>query len=110
MLRTSPVRRPLGIGHDYPIDAVVHVADNLKGSNLFIGAKRRIAGVRLFAADTDWSHGSGPEVSDPIMTLVMAMTGRKTVLSQLAGDWVGPYRANLPEQRPVQHFVSRSSI
>jgi hypothetical protein len=72
--------------HVYPTDAVVQVADFYKGSNLIIGAKKRIEGLRLRATDTDWSHGDGPEVSGPIMSLVMAMTGRE--VTDLAGDGV----------------------
>jgi hypothetical protein len=38
--------------------------------------------------DTDWSHGEGAEVSGPIVSLVMAMTGRKGALADLSGDGV----------------------
>jgi uncharacterized protein (TIGR03083 family) len=88
LIHAEDIRRSLVIGHTYPIDAVVRVADYFKDTNRFIGTKRRIAGLRLLASDTDWSHGSGPEVSGPIMTLVLAMTGRKAVLHELAGDGV----------------------
>jgi len=88
LVHAEDIRRPLGIGHGYPLDAVVRVADVFKTSNLFIGAKRRIAGLRLLATDADWSHGSGPEVCGPIMLLVLTMTGRKAVLSELTGDGV----------------------
>ena len=76
IVHSQDIRGPLGIQHAYPVDAVVRVADFYKGSNLLIGTKRRIAGLRLRATDTGWSHGSGPEVSGPILSLVMAMTGR----------------------------------
>ena len=92
LIHSEDIRRPLGIGHSYPIDAAVHIANFFKYSNLFIGAKRRVAGLRLLATDADWSHGSGAEVSGPIMTLVMAMTGRKAVLSDLTGDGVATLR------------------
>jgi uncharacterized protein (TIGR03083 family) len=86
IVHAEDIRRPLGIPHVYPTDAVVQVADFYKGSNLIIGAKKRIEGLRLRATDTDWSHGDGPEVSGPIMSLVMAMTGRE--VTDLAGDGV----------------------
>jgi uncharacterized protein (TIGR03083 family) len=88
LVHAEDIRRPLGIGHTYPIDAAMRVADFFKDTDRFIGTKRRIAGLRLRASDTDWSHGSGPEVSGPIMILVLAMTGRKAVLPELAGDGV----------------------
>jgi uncharacterized protein (TIGR03083 family) len=88
IVHAEDIRRPLGIQHAYPTDAAVQVADFYKGSNLIIGAKNRIAGLRLRATDTDWSHGDGPEVAGPIVSLVLAMTGRKAAVADLAGDGV----------------------
>jgi len=87
------IRRALGIQHKYPADAVVTVADFYKGSNLLIGSKSRIAGLTLKATDASWSHGSGPEVSGPILSLVMAMTGRKEADDDLSGDGVATLRS-----------------
>jgi uncharacterized protein (TIGR03083 family) len=88
VVHADDVRRALGITHEYPSAASTRVADFYKGSNLILGAKRRIAGLRLQATDTDWSHGTGPEVSGPIQSLVMAMTGRKGALADLSGEGV----------------------
>lgn len=92
LIHSEDIRRPLGISHDYPTDAVILVADFYKGSNLIIGTKKRIDGIRLEATDTAWSHGSGPSVSGPLMAILMAMTGRKAVLDDLAGDGVAVLR------------------
>jgi uncharacterized protein (TIGR03083 family) len=80
------IRRPLGIPHKTPEEALLAVADSYKVSNLLIGAKRRIAGLRLQASDVDWSTGDGPEVTGPLSTLILAMTGRKAVLVDLTGE------------------------
>ena len=93
IVHSEDIRRPLGIHHDYPVEAVVQVADFYKNSNLIIGTKRRIDGLSLHATDTDWSHGSGPEVSGPILDLLMAMTGRKSAASQLTGEGVATLQA-----------------
>ena len=87
------IRRPLGIEHHYPTEAVVRVANFYKGSNLLIGSKRRIEGLTLAATDTEWSHGTGPEVAGPILSLVMAMTGRKQPLDDHTGDGVDTLRS-----------------
>jgi hypothetical protein len=92
IIHAEDIRRPLGIHHDYAPDAVVQVADFFKGSSLIIGAKGRIAGLTLRATDTNWAHGTGPEVSGPVLALVMAMTGRKAVLDDLSGDGVATLR------------------
>ena len=82
------IRRPLGLKHQPPQAALVAVADSWKNSNLLIGSKRRIAGLRLQATDAEWAHGDGPEVSGPLLSLILAMTGRKAVHPDLSGDGV----------------------
>lgn len=89
VVHAEDIRRPLGIGHDYPVDAVVRVLSFYKDSNLLIGSKKRVAGLRLVATDAEWTHGSGPEVTGPALSLLMAMTGRKAHLADLAGPGLG---------------------
>ncbi len=80
------IRRPLGLHHRSPEAALVAVADSWKNSNLLIGSKRRITGLRLRATDAEWAHGDGPEVTGPLISLVLAMTGRKGALPDLGGE------------------------
>ena len=80
------IRRPLGLEHHSPEGALVAVADSWKNSNLLIGAKRRITGLTLRASDVDWTHGNGPEVTGPLQSLILAMTGRKGSYADLSGD------------------------
>jgi uncharacterized protein (TIGR03083 family) len=82
------IRRPLGLVHHSPEAALVAVADNWSKSNLLIGSKRRVTGVRLIATDVSWSHGDGPTVEGPLQSLVLAMTGRTRILPDLSGDGV----------------------
>jgi uncharacterized protein (TIGR03083 family) len=93
LIHPADIRRPLGIAHEYPTDAVVRVLDFFKNSNLIIGAKKRIDGLSLRATDAGWSHGAGPEVSGPAHSLLLAMTGRKEAIADLTGDGVETLRA-----------------
>jgi uncharacterized protein (TIGR03083 family) len=93
IVHSEDIRRALGITHAYPAEAVVQVADFFQGSNLLIGSKRRIEGLALRATDAQWSHGTGPEVSGPILSLVMAMTGRTSVVGDLSGEGVATLRS-----------------
>jgi len=93
IVHSQDIRRPLGIEHQYNTEALVQVADFYKGSNALIGSKNRIAGLTLRATDADWSHGTGPEVSGPMLSLVMSMTGRKAALDDLSGDGVATLRS-----------------
>jgi uncharacterized protein (TIGR03083 family) len=93
VIHSEDIRRALGVAHEYPTDAVVRVAGFYKGSNLLIGAKKRIAGLRLTATDAEWSTGEGPEVSGPVLSLVLAMTGRSAAFDDLSGDGVATMRS-----------------
>jgi uncharacterized protein (TIGR03083 family) len=93
IVHAEDIRRPLGIGHAYPPDAVRRALDFYKGSNVLIGTKRRIDGVTLTATDSDWTHGSGPEARGPLLSLLMAATGRHAALADLTGDGVAVLRS-----------------
>jgi hypothetical protein len=82
------MRRPLGLSHHTPEGALAIVADSWKRTNILIGTKKRIEGLRLKATDATWSYGDGPEVGGPFQSLVLAMTGRKQALGDLSGDGV----------------------
>ena len=97
IIHSEDIRRPLGIEHEYPTEAVVRVADFYKGSNLIVGAKKRIAGLTLKATDADWSTGDGPDVSGPIVSLLLAMTGRRAALADLTGDGVTTLSSRMRE-------------
>ena len=66
--------------------------DFYKNSDTLIRAKSRIAGLTLQATDTDWTHGDGPLVEGPVMSLLMAATGREAALDNLAGNGVMIFR------------------
>ena len=86
------IRRPLGITRAYPLPAVARALAFYAKSNVVIGGKSRVAGVRMKATDTDFSVGSGPLVEGPVMTLLLAASGRKTVLDELTGPGVDTLR------------------
>ncbi|AKN18239.1 hypothetical protein MHAE_11566 [Mycobacterium haemophilum DSM 44634] len=89
----ADVRRPLGIPHTYPPGAVRQVIDFYKGSNMLIGSKRRIAGLACYATDHDWQHGAGEKVEGPLLSLLLAMTGRGVACDDLTGPGVATLRS-----------------
>jgi uncharacterized protein (TIGR03083 family) len=95
IVHAEDIRRPIGIVHTYPTAAVTRVADFYTKSNLIIGGKKRAAGLRLRATDTDWTKGDGPEVAGPLLSIVLAITGRRAVLPDLAGDGVSALTAKM---------------
>ena len=92
IVHSEDIRRPLGISHTYPMADVVEVLKFYAGSDAIIGAKTRVSGLTLTATDTDFSIGTGPTVEGPALSLVLAMTGRKVALDELAGPGVDELR------------------
>jgi uncharacterized protein (TIGR03083 family) len=89
----ADIRRPLGLTYTPPVATTIQVADFYKTSNLLIGSKKRIAGLRLVATDASWTHESGPTIEGPMLSLVQAMTGRTAPLADLTGDGVAELRS-----------------
>jgi hypothetical protein len=85
------VRRPLGLSGQVPVEALAPLAEFGLGTpwpmNVVVGgsARRRIAGVRLVATDTDWTCGSGPEVLASAETLLLLLYGRPVAADDLTG-------------------------
>lgn len=80
------IRRPLGISRAYPSDAVVRAAAYQARTSVAMGgSKQRIATVRLVAIDADLSIGDGPEVTGPVLSLLLAISGRGIARGDLAG-------------------------
>ncbi|MGW0763375.1 maleylpyruvate isomerase family mycothiol-dependent enzyme [Streptomyces sp. NPDC002814] len=88
IVHAEDIRRPLGIGRDYPIDVVTRVAEYYRGSDLVVVAKGRVGGLKLVAKDGPFTTGSGLLVAGTTLALVMAMTGRATYCDDLEGDGV----------------------
>lgn len=93
LVHAEDIRRPLGIAHHYPLGALVTVAELYASSNLIAGTKARIAGLSMHAVDTGWRTGSGPAVSGPMLSLLMAMAGRPAAIEDLEGDGVETLQA-----------------
>jgi uncharacterized protein (TIGR03083 family) len=103
VIHSADIRRPLGIPHTYPPDALRQVVDFYKGSNLLIGAKNRVAGLALHATDQDWHHGDGDPgttlVEGPLLSLLLAMTGRTVACDDLTGPGVATLRSRCASPR-----------
>jgi uncharacterized protein (TIGR03083 family) len=78
------IRRALGYPRTVPTDRLERILPLVPG-NPRLGAGRRIKGLRLQATDISWQHGDGPEVHGTGEALMMAMTGRRDSIDELAG-------------------------
>jgi len=80
------IRRPLGRPRPIPADRLAVVAEILRHHRIGAGGATRAKGLRLEADDIDWAVGEGPVLRGPGEALVMALAGRATAVSDLAGD------------------------
>ncbi len=78
------IRRPLGMPRQIPAERLRWVL----GASVWspeLPAWRLARGVRLTPNDLDWTHGSGPELTGPAEAMLMAITGRRSAIGELAG-------------------------
>ncbi|MFV6026131.1 maleylpyruvate isomerase family mycothiol-dependent enzyme [Streptomyces sp. NPDC056264] len=83
------IRRPLGLARAYPpraVDRALRLQARTPVS--FGGAKETLSRVRITATDADLTIGTGPEAEGPALSLLLAVTGRTAVLTDLRGPGV----------------------
>jgi uncharacterized protein (TIGR03083 family) len=89
LVHTEDVRRSLGAASgQYPAAHLHTIADYYKKAGPPLRVKARIKGLTLESTDLDWSTGDGPTVSGPTTSLLLAMTGRRAGIADLAGPGV----------------------
>jgi uncharacterized protein (TIGR03083 family) len=93
MVHGEDILRPLGLRGEHPAEHLVALAEFYKTAGPPLGAKKRIVGLKLRATDVGWSHGEGPEVAGPCMSLILAMVGRAGALADCSGDGVEALRS-----------------
>jgi uncharacterized protein (TIGR03083 family) len=96
VVHSEDIRRPLGLTGNVPPEAIAACLGLYVRANFPVGTKKRIAGLRLSASDLDWSHGSGPQVRGPGLSLLMAITGRAAAVTDLEGEGVATLRERMP--------------
>ncbi|MEV7113509.1 maleylpyruvate isomerase family mycothiol-dependent enzyme [Streptomyces anulatus] len=80
------IRRAVGLVRAYPQEAVVRALRlQARTPASFGGAKELVARVRLTATDADLSIGEGPDVTGPVLSLLLAVSGRRAALGELDG-------------------------
>ncbi len=86
----------LPVGRDFTVPAAVSRAglERVWEMGWPFHARRRLAGRTLRATDTDWTVGSGPEISGDALALLLLLTGRTAAARDaLHGDGAAGLRA-----------------
>jgi uncharacterized protein (TIGR03083 family) len=93
MVHGEDIRRALGSPGAHKAEHTVALAEMYHKTGPPLRAKKRLAGLSLHATDADWRCGDGPQVSGPIMSLILAMVGRRGALADLDGPGLATLRA-----------------
>jgi uncharacterized protein (TIGR03083 family) len=92
VIHQQDMRRPLGLARHFPEDVLrssLDLCTTRKGNIFVIDRRFRLGrGLRLVTTDLEWTTGNGPEVRGTAEAVLMAIAGRRTVLSDLEGDGV----------------------
>jgi uncharacterized protein (TIGR03083 family) len=89
------IRYPLGMYAAIPAQATDACLEMYKTGIFPVGGKKRVRGLRLVATDSDWSYGSGPEVTGPGMSILLAIAGRAVGAEGLSGEGLPVLRSRL---------------
>ncbi|WP_193611970.1 maleylpyruvate isomerase family mycothiol-dependent enzyme [Nocardioides lijunqiniae] len=94
VIHAQDVARPLALDHSSPPD-VVTASLAFVATNRFMGAPKRLRGLRIVGSDSGWSHGHGPTVRGPDRDLLLAVSGRPAGLAALSGPGLSRLTAQL---------------
>lgn len=85
LVHTQDIAVPLRIERAMPTDAAITAADRVWQMGFPFRARRRLTGFRIRANNADWERGSGREVTGPIESILLLLTGRAQVLDPSVG-------------------------
>ena len=89
------IRLPLGISRTYPPALVAEaLAYQVATSRNMGGGKERASAWRLVASDTEFEHGTGPEVRGEAISLLLAVSGRPVGPDELLGPGATDFLAD----------------
>jgi uncharacterized protein (TIGR03083 family) len=80
---------PLGRPRPMPPEAAAVAATRVWTKAFPFKARKRLAGLRFEATDTDWSAGDGAVVRGPMEAVLVTLTGRPHAVARLSGDGTG---------------------
>jgi uncharacterized protein (TIGR03083 family) len=86
LVHGQDIALPLGRSRPMPPAAAAVAAQTVWDIRFPFRARKRLAGLRLSATDTDWTVGSGAPVEGPVAALLLLVTGRDAAWDQLIGD------------------------
>jgi uncharacterized protein (TIGR03083 family) len=89
IVHSQDIAIPLQRDFPVPVDYTREGLDRVWAMGWPFNARRRLSGRTLTATDTDWTVGTGPEISGSALSLLLLLTGRTSVVQgDLAGSGI----------------------
>jgi uncharacterized protein (TIGR03083 family) len=87
LVHSQDIAVPLGVDLPLPADAAAVATNRLLTSRWPppLPSARKLAGFQLVATDTDFTAGTGPQVTGPAAALLLVCAGRLVALPRLSG-------------------------
>ncbi len=104
VIHGEDIRRPLGMSSRTPTSTAVRLAQFFATTDFTVWSRSRVRGLRLEASDADFSRGDGARVRGPVLSLLMAMTGRVAHTVDLEGAGVAELAARCSPDWSPQHL------
>jgi len=95
VIHGEDIARAVGRRVEVSPRSLVTVGEIARNTDPILGGKRRSAGLTLRASDVEWSAGTGPEVTGPLASIILAITGRPTGLDDLSGEGLDALRTRV---------------
>lgn len=88
IVHAEDIRRPLGLRHEPDVEGLLLVAQFFAAKDFAVNSRSLVKGLQLIATDAEFRVGDGPAATGPLLSLVMAMAGRREALADLEGTGV----------------------
>jgi len=98
VVHAQDIREPLGLTTTPSAEALTAVAEFYAAKDFAVPSHAMVEGLRLRASDTPFTHGTGPEVVGPLLSLVMAMAVRPSHLDRLDGAGAATLRQRVEDE------------
>jgi uncharacterized protein (TIGR03083 family) len=95
VIHGEDISRPVGRRVDVSPRSLITVAEIARNTDPILGGRRRSAGLTLRASDVAWSAGVGPDVTGPLASIILAITGRPAGLDGLSGEGLDTLRSRV---------------
>jgi uncharacterized protein (TIGR03083 family) len=93
VVHSQDIARPLGRELAIPVESTRAGLDRVWAMGWPFNAPKKLAGLRLTATDTDWTVGTGPEITGSAIALLLLLTGRSAAtIDELDGIGVSRLR------------------